>query len=101
MPATLRLTRRFEPFPYARQRWPIMIDGAAVGAIDHGQTVELKVEPGDHTLQLGSTRHRSPERSFTIAEGEVASFRSRRRYGVPAYLIALFKPDFWISLHPE
>jgi hypothetical protein len=46
----------------------ITLDGTVVGAIANNEAVEVSVEPGHHTLRLGSGRHRSRERSFDVAQ---------------------------------
>ena len=50
MSATLRLTRHIGGVAFASQRWPIVIDRKIVGSIGHGETVDLNIEPGRHTL---------------------------------------------------
>ena len=101
MSATLKLTRHLGGMAYTSQKWPIAIDGNIVESIGQSQTVELSIEPGHHTLRLGSKRHLSPERTFQVADGEVVNFRCRGKYGLGAYIIALIKPDFWIWLNQE
>jgi hypothetical protein len=101
MSATLRLTRRTGGIAYARSKWPITVDGNLAGSIGHGETAELEIDPGRHTLSVGSNRHLSPERTFEATEGETVSFRCRGKFGLAAYLIALLKPDFWIWLDQE
>jgi hypothetical protein len=72
--ATLRLTRH----AFASQKWPIVLDKTIVGSVGHGETVDLNIGPGHHTLHLGSKRHLSPERAFEVAGGKVINFRSRQ-----------------------
>jgi hypothetical protein len=110
---TLRLTRKAEGVPavlalnpvFARATadrkvtWQITLDGAVVGTIAAGQTVELPIEKGYHTLRLNSARHHSPERSFEAADGQVASFTCRTAVAFwPVHVAAAIKPDLWISL---
>ncbi|MGA2804747.1 MAG: hypothetical protein ABSF89_10200 [Acidimicrobiales bacterium] len=101
MSATLRLTRHIGGIAFASQKWPIEIDKKIIGSIGHGETVDLNIEPGRHTLRLGSKRHLSSERTFEVADGEVVNFRCRGKFGLGAYIIALIKPDFWIWLRQE
>jgi hypothetical protein len=35
------------------------------------------------------------------AAGQTVNFRCRGKFGLAAYIIALFKPDFWIWLDQE
>ena len=79
--------------------WQITLDGDVVGTIAVGQTVELPIEKGYHTLRLNSDRHHSPERSFEAAEGQVVSFACRTAVAFwPVHVAAAIKPDLWISL---
>jgi hypothetical protein len=53
--------------------------------------------PGHHTLRLGQGRHRSPERSFDVAQDEVVGFSCHGPRIGAMLLAALVKPDLWIS----
>ena len=98
MTATLELTRTFGGITN-RGKWQILIDGSAVGSIDQKETVELSVEPGQHTLRVKrSERFLSPERSFDAADGQVVRFSCHSQLLWPMYLASLVKPDLWIIL---
>lgn len=99
--ATLRLTRRWGGVVYGRRPFQISVDGAVVGSISSRQSIDLPVEPGHHTLRLGSGRHLSPERAFDVEEGEVVTYWCRGAGLWPMYLAALVKPDLWIRLKAE
>ena len=99
--ATLKLSRRWGGAIDRSREWQIVMDGNVVGSIASQKTVELPVEPGHHTLQLGSHRHFSPERSFEVADGQVVSFWCRGAMVWPMYVAALIKPDLWISLRQD
>ncbi|MFI5286378.1 MAG: hypothetical protein ACHQ4F_08660 [Candidatus Dormibacteria bacterium] len=100
--ATVRLVRKWSGIGIgAQSEWNIAIDGIVVGSIANKETVEVAVAPGHHTLRLGSGRHRSVERSFDLAQDEVAGFSCRGPMFWPLLLAALFKPDLWITLHRD
>jgi hypothetical protein len=114
--ATLRLTRKAEGVPAVlalnpvfvrttadrKVAWRITLDGVAAGTIAAGQTVELPIEKGYHTLRLSSERHHSPERSFEAADGQVVGFACRTAVAFwPVHLAAAVKPDLWISLKQQ
>jgi hypothetical protein len=101
--ATLRLGRTWSGIGIGAQSepWNIAIDGIVVGSIANKETVEVSVEPGHHTLRLGSGRHRSAARSFDVAEDEVVGFRCHGPRIWPMLVAALVSPDLWISLRPE
>jgi hypothetical protein len=70
------------------ETWNISIDGRVVGAIAAGETVEVSVTPGRHSLLLRGR--------------EVVSYRCHGpRYGPPNIVAALIKPDLWITLKRE
>jgi hypothetical protein len=83
------------------EQWNIAIDGIVVGSIANKETVEVAVEPGHHTLRLGSGSHRSAERSLDVAEDEVVGFRCHGPRIWPMLVAALVKNDLWISLRRE
>jgi hypothetical protein len=101
--ATVRLVRGWSGIGIGAQseQWNIAIDGVVVGSIASKETVEVAVEPGHHTLRLGSGRHRSAARSLDVAEDEVAGFRCHGPRIWPMLVAALVNPDLWISLTPE
>lgn len=94
---TLSITRRWGGMLYPGP-FPISLDDRQVGTVNSQETVELPVEPGRHTVRVGSGRHLSPTRTFEIAEGEMVSFWCRGTMLWPVYLAALIKPDLWIKL---
>jgi hypothetical protein len=101
--ATIRLSRAVSYSPLlGMETYKISIDGGVVGAIAAGETVEVSVTPGRHSLRLlGGGRNRSPLRALEVAEDEVVSYRCHGpRYGPPYVVAALIKPDLWISLRP-
>jgi hypothetical protein len=81
--------------------WDIAIDGIVVGSIANKEAVEVAVEPGHHTLRLGSGRHRSAERSLDVAQDEVVGFSCHGPRFWPMLVAALINPNLWISLGPE
>jgi hypothetical protein len=101
--ATVRLVRKWSGIGIGAQteQWNIAIDGIVVGSIANKETVEVAVAPGYHTLRLGSGRHRSAERSFDLAQDQVAGFSCYGPRFWPQLLAALVKPDLWITLHRE
>jgi len=101
--ATVRLVRAWGGIGIGAQReqWNIAIDNIVVGSIANKETVEVAVEPGHHTLRLGSGRHRSAERPFDVAQDEVVGFRCYGPRVWPQLLAALINPDLWISLRRE
>jgi hypothetical protein len=99
--ATLTLTRRWAGLVYRNRPFEISLDDNVVGSIAGQQTLELPVDPGHHTLQMGSGRHISPERSFDVTDGDVISFWCRGALLWPVYVASLIKPDLWITLKRE
>jgi hypothetical protein len=101
--ATVRLVRTWSGIGIGSQseQWNIAIDGSVVGSIANKETIEVAVEPGHHTLRLGSGRHRSAERSFDVAKDEVVGLRCYGPRVWPMLVAALINPDLWITLRPE
>ncbi len=101
--ATVRLVRKWSGIGIGAQNeeWNIAIDGIVVGSIANKETVEVAVEPGHHTLRLGSGRHRSAQRSLDVVQDEVVGFSCYGPRFWPQLLAALVKNDLWITLHRE
>ena len=98
--ATVMLVRRWRGIGIGAQseQWKIAIDGLVVGSIANKETVEVAVEPGHHTLRLGSGRHLSAVRSLDVAQDEVVGFSCYGPRFWPQLLAALVKNDLWITL---
>jgi hypothetical protein len=101
--ATIVLARRRMGMGLGAQSkpWDITIDGTVVGSIATKETLEVAVAPGRHTFRLGAGRHRSSERSFDVAAGDVVAYSCNGPRVWPQLLAALVKPDLWISLRRE
>lgn len=81
--------------------YDILLDGKVAGSIAMGQTEELPVEPGRHTLRLKSGRQTSRERAFDVRDGEEVNFSCRGALLWPIYLASFIKPDLCIKLKQE
>jgi ABC-2 type transport system ATP-binding protein len=107
--ATVRVTRTGQEQSQGRP-WEVALDGAAVDSIGRGETLELRVEPGHHALQVRAGGIlASPERSFEAGDGQVVGFSCRTRPKHPfivqrsLYLLigSLFTRSSWIALTPD
>jgi hypothetical protein len=98
VPAGLRVTREGAGIELRRGTFEITVDGAGVGTIEYGKTVDLPVDPGQHTLTIRRGRYSSRTLSFDAAEGEVAGFRCHGAMVWPRWLVSFAKPDLAISL---
>jgi len=94
--ATLTLTRKTPSVQ--RRRFDVLLDRTLVATIDYGQTIEMQVAPGSHTLQIQSGRLVSPERPFDAHDGEGIAFWCRGALLWPIYVAALIKPDLGVTL---
>jgi hypothetical protein len=99
--ATLRMTRRRGGITGRSHPFEISVDGAPAGSVANGETVELAVPPGHHTLRVRNGRSVSPERSFEADGGEVVNFWTRSARLWPVYVASLVKPDLRIRLQAE
>jgi hypothetical protein len=100
--ATLRLTRKHPGLELRRGPFEIQSDGERIGSIDKtGETLEIPVEPGHHTLRIRYGRYSSPERYFDVADGEVVNFRTYGPLIWPLYVASIIKPGRGISLKHE
>ena len=82
-----------------RGPFEIILDGKPAGSIDQHQTVELQLEPGQHTLQVKTGRYSSPARAFNAADGTNINFRCNGAILWPQYVASLFVPTIGLRLH--
>jgi len=101
MSAELKLERRAILIELRRGSFAIYLDGQQVGSIDARDSVELRIEPGSHVLQLRVGRFSSTRRSFDVSNGSMVSFRCHGAQIWPIYLASIVKPDLGISLRPS
>jgi hypothetical protein len=102
MTAELRLSRQWGSYAVRGKSWQVIVDGKVVGTIDHRQTIDLPVDPGEHTLRVkASERYISAERRFEAVDGQAVNFRCHGPLVLPMLLISLVKPDLWITLRQE
>ena len=102
MSATLRMTRRISfAVELRRGRFAISVDGKDVASIDYDQTVEIPLQPGQHTVRIRRGRYSSRKLSFDVAEGEAIDFRCHGARVWPTYLVSFVVPDLAISLMRE
>jgi hypothetical protein len=102
MPATLKLTRRSLPLEgvnvVGRRPFEIILDANTVGTVPPGETVDLPINAGHHTLRLREGHRVSPDRPFDATDGETIAFACHGSWFVLIYLASFMKPDLGISL---
>jgi hypothetical protein len=97
--ATLRLTRELGfGTELRRGRFEIVLDGKTVGSIESHETFETPLEPGQHIVRVRKGRYSSQERSFEVADDDVAAFRCHGARIWPTYLASIVVPNLAISL---
>jgi hypothetical protein len=79
MSATLKLTHKTIGAEIRRGTYDAVVDGKPVGSVELNETIDIPVEPGRHNLQVRNGRRSSRTKTFDVAEGEIASFRMRRK----------------------
>jgi len=99
--ATLKLTREGAGIELRRGTFTVHLDGAPAGSVERHQTVELPLEPGRHTLQIGAGRYSSRNEPFDATDDGVVSFRCHGAMVWPRYLASILKPNLAISLKRE
>jgi hypothetical protein len=98
---TLTLKREGVGMELRRGRFEIVLDGRGAGEIEWHQTVEVPLEPGQHTLQLKAGRYSSRAARFEAADGEGVNFRCHGAMVWPRYVASILAPNLGISLKRE
>lgn len=101
MAATLQLAREGLGIELRRGTFHILIDGNDAGTIEREQTIEVQLEPGDHTLQIKAGRYSSRPQSFDTIDEQTVRFRCHGAMVWPRYVASIAKPDLAISLRRE
>ena len=100
MAATVKLTRHLIGVQI-RGPFDVMIDGTGVATIDAHETIETRVEPGRHTLQLRRGRYTSRTATFDATEGQVVAFRCGEKRFLPIFLASFVVPSLAIPLRHD
>jgi hypothetical protein len=79
----------------------VLLDGNDVESIESKRTIEMRIEPGHHTLQVRTGRYSSRKQSFGAADGEVVNFRCSGARIWPLYVASIVKPDLALTLKRE
>jgi hypothetical protein len=101
MSATIRLVREGFGIELRRRPFEVTIDGKEAATLEMHGTVEVPVEPGEHTLLIRSGRYTSRSLAFQVADGHAASFRCHSPMVWPRYVASLIVPGLGISLRRD
>jgi hypothetical protein len=97
--ATLRVAREASVgFELRGGIFDVWLDGEKVRSIEWGETVEVPVEPGRHTLRIRKRRYSSLQRPFETRDGETVSFRCHGAMLWPRWALSFAVPGLGISL---
>jgi hypothetical protein len=99
--ATLQLVREGTIMENRRGTFRVLLDGNDVGSIERTQTIEMRIEPGHHSLQVKTGRYTSPRRPFDVGDGEIVDFRCYGGRIWPIYLASIVKSDLALTLKRE
>lgn len=96
---------RDEAYADSLRAYEVVLDGCVVGGIWQGQTVELDVPPGNHTLALKIDWGRSNIVRFDMGRRIInfkcgSSMRGRRVYLILLYMTLLFNRWIWLRQSP-
>src|SRR5271168_3964801 len=101
MSATIKLTHKAIGVEVRRGTFDVVVDGERVGSLEVNDTIEMPVDPGQHTLQVRNGRNLSRTLSLDAAEGQVSAFRCAGKRFLPIFLLSFVVPRLALSLRPE
>jgi hypothetical protein len=101
--ATIRVRREAALWRGTGSSYKILVDDEVVGKIGDGETVDLAVPPGKHSLRLKVDWSGTKRIEFSIRAGETRAFSSRPSRG-PAIINlvrSFFQDDRFMTLEDE
>lgn len=101
MPATIKLTRSTVGVEVRRGTFEVLVDDKHVASVEMNDTVEMRIEPGRHTLQIRNGRNSSRTKTIDATEGQVIAFRCSGKNILPLFLASFVIPSLAISLRRE
>jgi len=99
--ATLKLSHKAIGAEVRRGTFDVLVDGKHAGSVEMNDTIEIRVEPGRHTLQVRNGRNSSGTQTFDAAEGEVVAFRCTGKRFLPLFLASFVAPSLALKLVRE
>jgi hypothetical protein len=78
--------------------YKIVVDGERVGSVEMNDTVEIRVEPGRHTVQVRNGRNSSRAQTFDAADGDTVAFRCTGKRILPLFLASFVVPSLALVL---
>lgn len=93
MPATIHVQRRPGGWTDRARAYGVHVDGQERGKLKHGESLDVQMEPGAHSVKMKVDWCRSKEHTVQLAEGETASFEAAPRFVLIAIVAAIFY--FW------
>ena len=101
MTATLRLTHKAIGAEVRRHPYDIVLDGRAAGSVAMNKSLEIKIPPGSHTVQVHTGRDSSKVVTFDAVDGETVAYRCTGKRFLPLFLASFINPDLALVLVPE
>ena len=101
MSATLKLTHKAIGVEVRRGTFDVLVDGKRVGSVEMNNTIEIPVEPGQHTLQIRNGRNSSRTKTFDATEGQIVAFRCTGKSFLPIFLASFVVPSLALTLVRE
>jgi hypothetical protein len=84
------------------RKWDIVLDGEVTSSVGNGQSSEVLIECGAHTLRVGHRWWASPMRSFNVVDAKTVEFVCRPRphpmIWIPYGVASLYRHDLFIVL---
>ena len=84
------------------RKWDIVLDGEVTSSVSNGQTADLLVECGSHSVRVGHRWWSSPTRTFTVSDTKTVHFVCRPRphpmIWIPYGVASLYRHDLFIVL---
>ena len=86
------------------RKWDIVLDGEVASSVANGQTSDVLVERGTHTVRVGHRWLASPVRTFAVNDSKTVAFVCRPRphpmIWIPYGIASLYRHDLFIVLEP-
>jgi len=101
MSATLKVTHKAIGAEVRRGTFDVVVDGERVGSVAMNDTIELPLDPGQHTLQVRNGRNLSRTLTLDAVDGQVIAFRCTGKRFLPIFLLSFVVPRLALSLRPE
>jgi hypothetical protein len=98
MTATIHVQRTPDGYTDSLRAYKVLVDGQVQGRLKRGESVDVQVAPGVHTVRMAVDWCRSRQHTVEVADGGTAVLEAAPRSALVSFLYGFFAFRDYIRL---